>query len=202
MDSLKRSLGWLTIIRIVILLLILLSAALVQVGSGTQIELTFLYLLNAGALVLGLFHWTMGKQLDPVFSAYVQLFGDLGLVTMLVYSSGGPDSVFNFLYLVVIGVAAFLVYRTGSVLIATGSSVPRPARKCAAAHSRRGWTARHPCAEVPATPASAMRGSPKQPPVASVGATGGCFGECGRVEHPGRIADELAALVGGAGGVR
>src|SRR5215471_2038739 len=122
-DNLKRSIGWLTIIRIVILLLILLSAALVQAGSGTQIELTFLYLLNAGALALGLFHWTMGKQLDPVFSAYVQLFGDVTLVTMLAYSSGGPDSVFNFLYLVVIGAAAFLVYRTGSVFIATGSSV-------------------------------------------------------------------------------
>jgi two-component system sensor histidine kinase PilS (NtrC family) len=123
LDSLRRSLGWLTIIRIVILLLILLSAALVQAGSGTQIELTFLYLLNAGALLLGLFHWTMGKQLGPWLSAYVQLFGDVGLVTMLVYSSGGPDSVFNFLYLVVIGAAAFLVYRMGAVLVATGSSV-------------------------------------------------------------------------------
>src|SRR5262249_22153393 len=123
LDSLRRSLGWLTIIRIVILLLILLSAALVQAGSGTQIELTFLYLLNARALVLGLFPLTVGQQLDPLFSAYVQLFGDVGLVTMLVYSSGGPDSVFNFLYLVVIGVAAFLVYRTGSVLVATASSV-------------------------------------------------------------------------------
>ena len=34
---------------------------------------------------------------------------------MLVYSTGGPTSVFTFLYLVVIGAAAFLLYRTGAV---------------------------------------------------------------------------------------
>jgi two-component system sensor histidine kinase PilS (NtrC family) len=123
LDPLKRALGWLTLVRIVILLLILLSAVLVQAGSGAQIEITFLYLLNAGALVLALFHWTVGRYLDPRLAAYLQLFGDLALVTILVYSSGGPDSVFNFLYLVVIGASAFLVYRTGSVLVATASGV-------------------------------------------------------------------------------
>ena len=38
---------------------------------------------------------------------------------ILVYSSGGPTSVFTFLYLVVIGAAAFLLYRTGAVVIAS-----------------------------------------------------------------------------------
>jgi two-component system sensor histidine kinase PilS (NtrC family) len=122
-DSLMRSLGWLTIIRIVILLLILLSAVLVQAGSGAQIEIAFLFFLNAGALVLALFHWTAGRHLDSLFAAYLQLFGDLALVTVLVYSSGGPDSVFNFLYLVVIGTSAFLMSRIGAVVIATASAV-------------------------------------------------------------------------------
>ena len=122
-DSLMRSLGWLTIIRIVILLLILLSAVLVQAGSGAQIEIAFLYFLNAGALLLALFHWTAGRHLDSLFAAYLQLFGDLALVTVLVYSSGGPDSVFNFLYLVVIGTSAFLMSRIGAVVIATASAV-------------------------------------------------------------------------------
>ena len=122
-DSLMRSLGWLTIIRIAILLLILLSAVLVQAGSGAQIEIAFLFFLNAGALVLALFHWTAGRHLDSLFAAYLQLFGDLALVTVLVYSSGGPDSVFNFLYLVVIGTSAFLMSRIGAVVIATASAV-------------------------------------------------------------------------------
>src|SRR6266567_2672070 len=122
-DSLKRSLGWLTTIRIVVLLLILLTAVLVQVGSGVQIEISFLYALNVAAIFLALFHGTVGRKLPPRFSAYLQLLADLGLVTILVYSSGGPDSVFNFLYLVVIGASAFLLYRTGAVLIATVGAI-------------------------------------------------------------------------------
>jgi len=123
MDSLKRSLGWLTTIRIVVLLLILLSAVLVQVGSGVQIEISFLYALNAAAILLALFHWTVGRHLPARLAAYLQLLADLALVTILVYSSGGPDSVFNFLYLVVIGASAFLLYRTGAVLIATVGAI-------------------------------------------------------------------------------
>src|SRR5712691_1372973 len=122
-DSLKRSLGWLTTIRIVVLLLILLSAVLVQVGSGVQIEISFLYALNAAAILLALFHWTVGRHLPARLAAYLQLLADLALVTILVYSSGGPDSVFNFLYLVVIGASAFLLYRTGAVLIATVGAI-------------------------------------------------------------------------------
>ncbi len=123
MDPLKRSLAWLTTIRIVVLLLILLSAVLVQAGSGVQIEVSFLYAVNAGAVALALFHWTVGRHLSPRFSALLQLLADLGLVSVLVYSSGGPDSVFNFLYLVVIGTSAFLLYRTGAVLIASVAAV-------------------------------------------------------------------------------
>jgi two-component system sensor histidine kinase PilS (NtrC family) len=122
-DSLKRSLGWLTTIRIVVLLLLLLTAVLVQVGSGVQIEISFLYALNVAAILLALFHWTVGRKLPPRFSAYLQLLADLGLATILVYSSGGPDSVFNFLYLVVIGASAFLLYRTGAVVIATVGAI-------------------------------------------------------------------------------
>jgi two-component system sensor histidine kinase PilS (NtrC family) len=118
-DSLKRSIAWLTGIRIVVLLLILLSAILVQAGSGARVEISFLYLLNAAAVLLLAFHASVGRRLNPKTEASLQLSGDLAIVTVLVYASGGPDSVFNFLYLVVIGAAAFLLYRPGGVLIAT-----------------------------------------------------------------------------------
>jgi two-component system sensor histidine kinase PilS (NtrC family) len=133
---LKRSIGWLTAARIVVLLLILLSAILVSSGTGVQFdrqalrepgpardELSFLYLVNGAAILLGLFHWTVGRRLPARAEAYVQLLGDLGIVTTLVYVSGGPDSVFSFLYLVVIGVSAFLLLRTGAVLIASVAAV-------------------------------------------------------------------------------
>ena len=127
-DSLRRSLLWLTAIRVAVFFLILLSAILVQAGSSPSllpdartedVDISYLYGLCAGAFVLSLFHWTIGRFLPARPEAYLQILGDLGLVCMLVYSSGGPTSVFTFLYLVVIGSAAFLLYRTGAVVIAS-----------------------------------------------------------------------------------
>jgi two-component system, NtrC family, sensor histidine kinase PilS len=104
-------------------LLILVSAVLVQSGSGAAAEISFLYRLVAAAVLLSGFHWTAGRLLRPALDAWIQILGDLGLVTLLVYSSGGPDSVFTFLYLVVIGTAGFLLYRVGAVLIASIAAV-------------------------------------------------------------------------------
>ena len=122
-NSLRRSVGWLTAIRVAVLLLVLLSALLVQVGSGATLEISFLLAVNAAAAGLALFHWTLGRHLSPRLSAAIQLAGDLAIVSVLVYSSGGPDSVFNFLYLVVIGASAFLLYRAGAVLVASAATV-------------------------------------------------------------------------------
>ena len=119
-DSLRRSLFWLTTVRIVVFFLIVLSAILVQLGSGAEVEISYLYGLTALAFALSLFHWTVGRLIKPqIVEAYVQILGDLSLVCLLVYSSGGPSSVFTFLYLVVIGAAAFLLYRPGAVVIAS-----------------------------------------------------------------------------------
>ena len=68
----------------------------------------------------------MGRFIPPEVEAYVQILGDLALVCLLVYSSGGPSSVFTFLYLVVIGAAAFLC--TGQ-----GRSSSRRSRPCSTA---------------------------------------------------------------------
>jgi two-component system sensor histidine kinase PilS (NtrC family) len=122
-SPLRRSLFWLTTIRIVVFVLILLSAILVQVGSEAEVEISYLYGLCAAALVLSAFHWTAGRFLPARAEAYVQILGDLALVCLLVYSSGGPNSVFTFLYLVVIGAAAFLLFRTGAVIIASAAAL-------------------------------------------------------------------------------
>ncbi|HLN93934.1 MAG TPA: hypothetical protein VK389_08730, partial [Thermoanaerobaculia bacterium] len=122
-DSLARSLGWLSGARIVVFALILLSAVLVQAGSGAVAGISFLYRLLAGAVALSLVHWTAGRFLSPRIDAWVQVLGDLALVTLLVYSTGGPDSVFTFLYLVVIGTAGFLLYRVGAILTASIAAI-------------------------------------------------------------------------------
>ena len=122
MDSevlLRRSLNWQAAIRVAVLLAILLSAVLLQAGASVDLPIALLYGLTGAALLFSLFQWTVGRFLPVHFSAWFQLAVDLMLVTVLSYSSGGPDSVFNFFYLVVIGASAFLLYRTGAVVIAT-----------------------------------------------------------------------------------
>ena len=118
-DSLRRSLNWLAAIRVAVLLAILLSAVLLQAGAGVDLPLAPLYGLTGVAMLFSLFQWTAGRLLPARFSAWLQVTADLLLVTVLSYSSGGPDSVFNFLYLAVIGASAFLLYRKGAVVVAT-----------------------------------------------------------------------------------
>jgi len=120
---LRRSLAWLAAARVVVLALILVSAILVQSGSGAGAEISFLYRLLGAAILLSLFHWIVGRRLPARPSAWTQILGDLAIVTLLVYSSGGPDSVFTFLYLVVIGIAGLLLQRIGAVVTASIATI-------------------------------------------------------------------------------
>lgn len=94
-----------------------------QAGIGAAAEISFLYRLLGVAFLLSVFHWTTGRFLRPALDAWIQVIGDLGLVTLLVYSTGGPDSVFTFLYIVVIGTAGFLLFRIGAVVTASTAAV-------------------------------------------------------------------------------
>jgi two-component system sensor histidine kinase PilS (NtrC family) len=108
---------------VIVLALVLLSALLVQAGSGSAAEISFLYRVLGAAVLLSALHWTAGRWLAPTLDAWIQVLGDLGLVTLLVYSTGGPDSVFTFLYLVVIGTAGFLLHRVGALVTASMASI-------------------------------------------------------------------------------
>jgi two-component system, NtrC family, sensor histidine kinase PilS len=61
------------------------------------------YLLSAAYLAL------LGRVRNPVWLAEVQVYGDIVLETALIYLTGGPYSVFPFLYLVSILTASIIV---------------------------------------------------------------------------------------------
>src|SRR5579864_8156820 len=107
-DSLKRSLRFLTIIRLVVISTIVLSSILIQTAAGLVLPLTPLYALAGLAFGLSGLYAYAGSRLKPTTQAYLQLTGDIFLVTALVYFSGGADSVFSFLYLVVIAAGSLL----------------------------------------------------------------------------------------------
>jgi two-component system sensor histidine kinase PilS (NtrC family) len=71
------------------------------------------YLLSAIYLVL------LGRVRNPVRLAEVQIYGDIILETILIYLTGGPYSVFPFLYLVSILTASIVVAPRESFGVAT-----------------------------------------------------------------------------------
>jgi two-component system sensor histidine kinase PilS (NtrC family) len=123
MESLKRSLRFLTIIRLVVVGTIVLSSVLIQASAGLSLRLSSIYGVGAAAVVLSGIYVLVGRVIRPVQEAYLQLTGDLLLVSALVYASGASESVFTFLYLVVIAVAAFFLLRPGAILIASLASI-------------------------------------------------------------------------------
>lgn len=56
---------------------------------------------------------------NPTIQAYIQFFGDLVLITGMVYFSGGATSPFSLLYLIVIAVASSLLRRRAGVIVAS-----------------------------------------------------------------------------------
>src|SRR5208283_4095325 len=58
-----------------------------------------------------------------VHFAWVQIIFDLGAVTVLVYMTGGIESSFSFLYMLVIISSALLLYRRGSLLTASACAL-------------------------------------------------------------------------------
>jgi two-component system sensor histidine kinase PilS (NtrC family) len=122
-DSLKRSLRFLTIIRLVVVGTIVLSCVLIQASIGLSLRLSSIYAVGGAAVALSGIYVLAGRVIRPVGEAYLQLTGDLLLVSALVYSSGASESVFTFLYLVVIASAAFFLLRPGAILIASLASI-------------------------------------------------------------------------------
>ncbi|MFC1866591.1 nitrogen regulation protein NR(II) [Thermodesulfobacteriota bacterium] len=78
---------------------------------GTVYFLTFIYLL-------------LFKTLKDLFKqAYFQLLVDTFFVTAIIYSTGGIDSIFSFLYILTIINGSIILYRKGGMVIASSSSI-------------------------------------------------------------------------------
>ncbi len=74
----------------------------------------------ATLIYIGLLH-PLRRRLTT--QAYIQFFGDLLLITLLVYYLGGIQSPFSMLYLIVIAVASTLLRRRAGIAVASGANV-------------------------------------------------------------------------------
>jgi two-component system sensor histidine kinase PilS (NtrC family) len=121
---LLRSLSWLIAIRLVVITSVVLPYLLAQLATPTGLPTFDLLFLIAGLTYLAsLAYIALLRVLRarPVVHAFIQFAGDLLLVTGLVYFFGGIGSPFSLFYLVVIMVAAVMLPRRDSLLVATAA---------------------------------------------------------------------------------
>jgi two-component system sensor histidine kinase HydH len=118
---------WIILARIVFAIVLIFSSLFFSAGDNVSIlSQPFLSLYNMAALVLVLsilyiFWLNQAKGLAAL--AYFQTIVDTFLVTGIIFVTGGFDSAFTFLYLLVVIYASMLLLLKGSLFMATVSSL-------------------------------------------------------------------------------
>ncbi len=117
------TLRWFLGLRLIVISTLFLGILLIQATSPLILPLKYFYgiilatyALSLGYLVLHLVGFS------PKLQAIIQLVGDIGIVTGLVYFTGGFHSPFSFLYLAVI-VAGAVIIRGGGLILAGLSAI-------------------------------------------------------------------------------
>ncbi|MCK5379208.1 MAG: PAS domain-containing protein [Acidobacteria bacterium] len=119
----QATLRWFVGLRLIVISTLFLGILLIQATSPQILPLKHFYgiILTTYALSLGyLFLHLIG--LSHRMQAIIQLVGDIGIVTGLVYFTGGFHSPFSFLYLAVI-VAGAVIIRGGGLIFAGLSAI-------------------------------------------------------------------------------
>ena len=120
----RQDIFWFIILRLIVITSLVISAIIIQYGTSTFLQINALYALVIGAyllsgLYLALYYW--GKYYS--FQAYIQIFFDLVLITVLVYISGGLKGSFYFLYIFEIIAASIVLSNRAAYITAAFSSV-------------------------------------------------------------------------------
>ena len=119
----QKALRWLIGLRLVVISTLFLGILLIQVNSEKILPLRNFYGLILFSFGLSLLYLVLfARKLSPRLQSWIQLTGDIAVVTGFVYFTGGIYSPFSFLYLTVIAVAAMLM-RGGGLIFAGISAV-------------------------------------------------------------------------------
>ncbi|MFN2239469.1 MAG: nitrogen regulation protein NR(II) [Thermoanaerobaculia bacterium] len=113
-------------IRVVVITSLVLAALIIQFTAPLEIVLpiNYLYLVAGVCYALTIAYIAAVRLVENVaVNYYVQFAGDVFIITMLVYFTGGLDSPFSFLYLVTIITASMILYRQGGLVTASGSVI-------------------------------------------------------------------------------
>jgi two-component system sensor histidine kinase PilS (NtrC family) len=125
-EMFKRQLQWMLFLRVVVLTLLLGTNLLLQSAEKHIIIPPFPYV---GAFIIGLYLYTICAAFILKFIkrystfAYSQLLIDVLLITILIYYSGGSQSIFTILYFFPIIAGSIILFRKGSMALAAASTL-------------------------------------------------------------------------------
>jgi two-component system sensor histidine kinase PilS (NtrC family) len=125
--SLYSKIKWLMFFRAVVATLLLGATAIVQIKESQifhYISPFILYFFIGFTYALTLVYAFLLRRIQrlQVF-AYGQILADVFFVTLLIYLTGGIESVFSWVYLLPIFGASAILYRRGGLLVASASSI-------------------------------------------------------------------------------
>ncbi|MCF8093043.1 MAG: GHKL domain-containing protein [Desulfotignum sp.] len=122
-----QQLKWIILARVIFCIVLIFSSLVFSTGENLSFlsqPFITLYYLSAGILFLSVVYalWlNQGKKL--LVLSYVQILLDTFVVTFIIYVTGSFDSMFTFLYLLIIIYCAMLVLQKGSLIIAGLSGI-------------------------------------------------------------------------------
>ena len=125
-EFIKR-LHWLMFYRVIVITLLLGTTILVQLRQTPSYftpSLIHLYILIFTVYFLTFVYiLIINKLKDLVLFTSLQIMLDIFLITFLIYSTGGRESVFTFMYILSIITASILLYKKGGVIAASVCSI-------------------------------------------------------------------------------
>jgi two-component system, NtrC family, sensor histidine kinase PilS len=124
---LKKRLHTLMFLRVLFVSVILGALIIIRV-RGTHVDITQVqsapYILLAVIYFTNIVYIFLIKYLGRIqLQAYFQLFFDTVFITFFIYTTGGIDSIFSFLFILNIISGSILFSRKGGIIIASASSI-------------------------------------------------------------------------------
>ena len=126
-SELSDRLQSLMLLRVIFVSLLLGALVFIQIRE-TQAYFTYIqnshYILIAGIYFLTFIYVIFFKNPENRYRlAYLQLLIDTFIITAIIYTTGGIESIFSFLYILTIINASIILYRKGGYIIASSSSI-------------------------------------------------------------------------------
>lgn len=125
--SLLRRLRWLMFFRVVIVTFLLGVAAFVQIKGTTSlpgVSIVYLYYIIIITYFLTFIYLLLLRFLASIrINIYIQTLMDVALVTVLVFVTGGIESVYSVFYPLVIIYSVLFLERRGGLIIASASGI-------------------------------------------------------------------------------